>query len=151
MNPAIVDEILDRYKRKKSALIAMLQDIQAEYNYLPKEGLLHMTESLNIPLAQIYGIASFYKSFSLKPRGRHIINVCLGTACHVRGGQKILEGLERYLGIKVGQTTADSNFTLEAVRCLGCCGLAPVVTIGDDLYGKMDQVKIQKRIDKYKG
>ncbi|TES84949.1 NADH-quinone oxidoreductase subunit NuoE [Candidatus Aerophobetes bacterium] len=151
MDPAIVDEILDRYKRKKSALIATLQDIQAEYNYLPKEALLHMRESLNIPLTQIYGIASFYKSFSLKPRGRHIINVCLGTACHVRGGQKILESLERYLGIKIGQTTSDLNFTLEAVRCLGCCGLAPVVTIGDDLHGKMNQVKIQKAIEKYKG
>lgn len=151
MNPAIVNEILDRHKRKKSALIAVLQDIQAEYNYLPKEVLLHIRESLNIPLTQIYGIASFYKSFSLKPRGRHMINVCLGTACHVRGGQRILESLERHLGIEVGQTTTDSNFTLEAVRCLGCCGLAPVVTVGDDLYGKMNQVKIQKAIDKYKG
>lgn len=135
----------------RGTLVPLLQDINAKYGYLPENILKYVSADLHIPLSQIYNIATFYKAFSLTPRGRYTISVCLGTACHVRGGRKILERLERDLGIKVGQTTPDLNFTLEAVRCLGCCGLAPVVTIGDDLYGKMTQVKIPKIIEKYKG
>jgi len=151
MNPAIVDKILDRHQRKKSALIGMLQDIQAEYNYLPKEALLHIRESLDVPLTQIYGIASFYRSFSLKPRGRHIINVCLGTACHVRGAVRILEEMERNLGIESGQTTKDSMFTLETVNCLGACALGPLIVVNERYYGKMTSGKVKKVLRNYRG
>ncbi len=151
MNPATIDEILDRYNRKKSALIGILQDIQAEYNYLPKEALLHIRESLNVPLTQIYGIASFYKSFSLKPRGKYIVNVCLGTACHVRGAVRILEEMERDLGIKSGQTTKDSMFTLETVNCLGACALGPLIVVNGHYYGKMSPGKVEKVLRNYKG
>lgn len=135
----------------RGTLVPLLQDINLEYGYLPQNILRYVSAELDIPLSQIYNIATFYKGFSLTRRGRYIISVCLGTACHVRGAQKIVERLERDLGVKLGQTTPDLNFTLEAVRCLGCCGLAPVVTIGDDLYGKMSQLKIPKLIEKYKG
>ncbi len=151
MNPATVDEIIDRYNRKKVALIGILQDIQAEYNYLPKEALLHIRESLNIPLTQVYGIASFYKSFSLKPRGKHIINVCLGTACHVRGAVRVLEEIERDLAIKSGQTTKDSMFTLETVNCLGACALGPLIVVDGQYYGKMTPGKVEKVLRNYKG
>lgn len=151
MNPPTIDEILDRYDRKKSALIGILQDIQAEYNYLPKETLLHIRESLNVPLTQIYGIASFYKSFSLKPRGKYIVNVCLGTACHVRGAVRILEEMERDLGIKSGQTTKDSMFTLETVNCLGACALGPLIVVNGHYYGKMSPGKVEKVLRNYKG
>jgi len=134
----------------RGTLVPLLQDINTEYGYLPEDILRYVSADLHIPLSQIYNIVTFYKTFRLTPRGRYVISVCLGTACHVRGGPKILEALERNLGIKVGQTTPDLNFTLEAVRCVGCCGLAPVVMVGDDFHGKMTQVKIQKTIKDYK-
>ncbi len=146
-----VTELMRNNKDGRGTLVPLLQDINAEYGYLPQNIIRYVSSDLSIPLSQIYNIATFYKGFSLTPRGRYIISACLGTACHVRGAQKILEALERDLGIKVGETTSDLNFTLEAVRCVGCCGLAPVVTVGDDLYGKVTQVKIQKTIKKYKG
>ncbi len=146
-----ITKLIGNSKNGRRILVPLLQDINIEYGYLPENILKYISGELDIPLSQVYSIATFYNAFSLVPRGRHLISVCLGTACHVRGGQKILESLERNLGIKVGQTTPDLNFTLEAVYCLGCCGLAPVVTIGDDLYGKMNQVKMQKAIEKYKG
>ena len=145
-----ITKLMGNNKNGGGTLVPLLQDINAEYGYLPEDILKYVSADLHIPLSQIYNIATFYKAFRLTPRGRYVISVCLGTACHVRGGQKILERLERDLGIKVGQTTPDLNFTLEAVRCLGCCGLAPIVTIGDDLYGKMTQAKIPKIIKKYK-
>ena len=145
-----ITKLMGDNKNGRGVLVPLLQDINIEYGYLPENILRYVSAELRIPLSQIYNIATFYKALSLTPRGRYVISVCLGTACHVRGGQRILERLERDLGIKVGQTTPDLNFTLEAVRCLGCCGLAPVVTIGDDLYGKMSQVKIPKTIEKYK-
>lgn len=145
-----ITKLIGSNKNGRGTLVPLLQDINTEYGYLSENILKYVSADLHIPLSQIYNIATFYKAFSLTPRGRYVISVCLGTACHVRGGQKILERLERDLGIKVGQTTPDLNFTLEAVRCLGCCGLAPVVTIGGDLYGKMNQVKIPKILKKYK-
>ncbi len=151
MNPSTIDEILDRYNRKKSALIGILQDIQTEYNYLPKESLLRVRESLKIPLTQIYGIASFYKSFNLKPRGKHIVSVCLGTACHVRGAVRILEEIERDLAIKSGQTTKDSMFTLETVNCLGACALGPLIVVDGQYYGKMTSGKVEKVLRNYRG
>ncbi len=146
-----ITKLIGNSKNGRRILVPLLQDINIEYGYLPENILKYISGELDIPLSQVYSIATFYNAFSLVPRGRHLVSVCLGTACHVRGGQKILESLERNLGIKVGQTTPDLNFTLEAVHCLGCCGLAPVATIGDDLYGKMNQVKMQKAIEKYKG
>jgi len=151
MDLKVVDEIIERYKREEKALISILHDIQAEYNYLPREALLHIKESLNIPLIRIYSIACFYKSFSLKPRGKYIINVCMGTACHVRGAPRILERIERALGIKSGQTTRDSTFTLETVNCLGACALGPLITINGQYYGKMTPGKVEKILRNYKG
>lgn len=153
MNPEAmdkVDKIVDKYKRKKSALIGILQDIQAEYNYLPKEVLLHLGKSLDVSLTQIYGIATFYKSFSLKPRGKYLINICLGTACHVRGAVRILEKVERNLDIKPGQTTKDSMFTLETVNCLGACALGPLMVVDGEYFGKMTSAKVDKILKGYK-
>jgi len=149
MNLAIVDEILDRYKRKKSALIGILQDIQAEYNYLPKESLSLVKKRLNIPLINILSVATFYNIFTLKPRGRHLISVCMGTACHVKGVGKIAERLESELGIKRGEATGDLKFSLETVRCVGCCSLAPVIRIDSDTYGNLRQDKVTKILKKY--
>lgn len=151
MDLKVVDKIVNRYKRKESALISILQDIQAEYNYLPKEALFHTRKSLNIPLTQVYGIARFYKSFSLKPRGKYIISVCMGTACHVRGAARILEKVERDLGVKSGQTTEDSMFTLETVNCLGACALGPLMTVNGQYYGKMTSGKAEKILKNYRG
>jgi len=144
-----LDKILSRYDGGRETLIPILQDINSEFNWLPPEILMRVSEVKQIPLEHILRIATFYKAFSLKPRGKNIITVCTGTACHVKGAQRILDRLERKLGIKTGETTSDMQFTLEAVRCLGCCSLAPVVTIGEELHGKMNPAKAAALIDKY--
>jgi NADH-quinone oxidoreductase subunit E len=144
-----VDRIIQQHNMQKNALIAMLQDVQNEYSYLPQDVLNHISRTLGVPLSRTYSLATFYRAFSLKPKGRHPIAVCLGTACHVRAAVKILEKFERQLGIKCGQTTPDLNFGLEAVRCLGCCGLAPVVTVGPELYGKVSLPKVDQIIKQY--
>jgi NADH:ubiquinone oxidoreductase subunit E len=126
-----------------------LQDIQAEYNYLPREVLNQISQELQMPLSQVLRVATFYAAFSLKPRGRHLINVCLGTACHVRGGGRILEKLERELGIKSGEASSDLKFSLETVRCIGCCSLAPVIRIDEDTHGRLRQDKIPRILKKY--
>ncbi len=149
MDPAIVDEILDRYKRKKSALIGILQDIQAEYSYLPKEALSLVKERLNIPLISILSVATFYNLFTFKPRGRHLISTCIGTACHVRGAAKIVERLESELGIKRGEATQYLKYSLETVYCVGCCSLAPVMRINSDTYGGLRQDKLTRILKKY--
>jgi NADH:ubiquinone oxidoreductase subunit E len=139
--------ILDRHKNGKSNLIGILQDISEEYMYLPEFILRYLALNLGIPLSRIYSIANFYSAFSLVPKGKHQINVCLGTACHVRGAKRIMEAVEKRLNIKSGETTEDMMFSLETVRCLGCCGLAPVVTIGEDVHGKTAPVKISSSIE----
>ncbi|MFZ2146141.1 MAG: NAD(P)H-dependent oxidoreductase subunit E [Sedimentisphaerales bacterium] len=144
-----MDKIINRYEGGRETLIPILQDINSEFNWLPPEILMRVAEIKQIPLEHILRIATFYKAFSLKQRGKHIITVCTGTACHVKGAQRILDRLERELGINTGETTSDMQFTLEAVRCLGCCGLSPVVTVGEDLYGKMNSAKAAALIDKY--
>jgi len=144
-----VDKVIDKYKRERKALISVLQDIQQEYNYLPKDLLLHIKERLNVPLTQIYGVATFYNAFSLKPRGRHLITVCMGTACHVKGAGRILEKLERDLKIKSGGVTKDLRFSLESVRCLGCCSLAPVVKVDEEVYGRVRQDKLMRILSHY--
>jgi len=139
-----VDAIIEKYKRDKGFLVSILQDIQAEYNYLPKEALFDVSDSLGIPVSQVYGVATFYRAFSLIPRGRHLIQVCLGTACHVRGAPKVLEAIERKLKIKAGETTADKEYTLTTVNCLGACALGPVVVIDQEYHGQINQSKVDK-------
>jgi len=126
-----VDSICDNYPAKESSLIEILHDISSEFNYLPADSLRRVSEKLDVPLARIYGVATFYKGFSLEPRGKKIIRVCKGTACHVRGADRNIEELERLLGIHPGQTTDDMEYTLEVVNCVGACAMAPVVVVND--------------------
>jgi NADH-quinone oxidoreductase subunit E len=149
INVSKVDEVIDSFGGDLSRLIGILQDIQANFNYLPREALVRVSEKLEIPISQVYSVATFFKAFSLKPRGRHQINVCLGTACHVRGGPRILGKLERDLKVEAGGTTEDLRFTLDSVRCLGCCSLGPVVVIDDDTYGRLNQERVAKLLDQY--
>ena len=146
---SIVDEIMAKYQYQNSALIAILQDIQKQFNYLPQNLLRYVALRMSVPLTRVYGISTFYKAFSLKPRGKHLIDVCLGTACHVRGGLNIMERFERELGVKNGETTYDEKFSLKSVRCVGCCGLAPVVVIDDEFHGKLNQEMIPKILSRY--
>jgi NADH-quinone oxidoreductase subunit E len=145
-----IDAIVERYDGKESAILAILQDIQAKEKYLPKEVLEHLGERLRIPLNKIYRIATFYRAFSLVPRGRHEIHVCLGTACHVRGGQRIIDQFIMELGIRPGETTSDRNFTLGTVNCLGVCAAGPVVAIDGEYFGKMSSIKVEGTIKKFR-
>ena len=144
-----VRKIVESYGKRESGLIAILQDIQIEKGYLPEEDLAIIASEVKIPISRLFSLATFYKAFSLVPRGRHLINVCLGTACHVRGGVRILDKLERDLRIKTGETTQNKRFSLEAVRCVGCCGLAPVVVIDGNFHGKLTQKKLDKVLELY--
>ena len=149
MELATLEGIIREHGAEKSALIAMLQDIQHEYTYLPEDVLVHLSRTLGVPLSRAYSLATFYRAFSLKPKGRHPIAVCMGTACHVKAAVKILEKVERLLHIKTGHTTPDLKFGLDQVRCLGCCGLAPVVTVGYDLYGKVSLTRVEQILKAY--
>jgi NADH:ubiquinone oxidoreductase subunit E len=144
-----ISAIVGKYKGEGGALIAILQDIQAEYNYLPPDLLKSVAEKLDIPLISVYGIATFYKAFSLKPRGKHLITVCLGTACHVRGAKRILGEVQKKLNVKVGETTEDKMFTLETVNCLGCCAIGPVMVVDGEYYGQTSTTKVDSILDKY--
>ncbi|MBN1883082.1 MAG: NADH-quinone oxidoreductase subunit NuoE [Deltaproteobacteria bacterium] len=148
-NPAFVENVINSFGSEKSRIIQMLQDIQSEYRYIPREAVAQLSETLDIPEPQIYHIATFYKAFSLEPRGRHEIKVCLGTACHIKGGKRIAEGFERSLNVKAGKTTSDKMFTLETVNCLGACALAPLVQVDEDNHGKMTMEKIERVINAY--
>ena len=150
MNQEIISKILSKYEDEQSSIIAILQDLQEHFGYLPKEILINISKEINIPLSRVLSLATFFAAFSLEPKGKHPIHVCMGTACHVRGAQPILETFERKLGIKAGETTEDMNFSLETVRCIGCCGLAPVVMIGEDVHGKISQSKVPGILKKYK-
>lgn len=144
-----VDVILEDYGYRHEALIGMLQDIQRLENYLPLETLQYVGEKLEVPLSRIYYIATFYKSFSLEPRGRHIIRCCLGTACHLNGAVQNLEQVERTLDIAEGGTTRDRVFSLETVNCVGTCALAPVMMVDEDYYGAMTPGKVEKVLSAY--
>lgn len=141
--------ILDNYQRDQGMLVSILQDIQAEYNYLPKKVLVEVSQALGAPLSQVYSVATFFKAFSLEPRGRHLINVCLGTACHVRGAVRVLEAVERELEIKAGRTTKDLKFTLETVNCVGACALGPIVIINGEYHGQMKTDKVKALLQNY--
>lgn len=145
-----VISFIEKHDNQKNALISILQDIQAEFNYLPKEALQSVSKTLEIPLIHIIGVATFYRSFSLEPRGEHQATVCMGTACHVRGGPKILEEFERRLEVESGCTTEDGQFTLETVACLGCCAIGPVVVIDDDYHAQTSIRKVESIIKKYR-
>ena len=144
-----VKQILDRYQHDKSLLVSILQDVQAEYHYLPEEALVEVSNRLKVPLSQVYSVATFFRAFSLKPMGRHLINVCLGTACHVRGAIRILEKIERELGINRGETTKDLIFTLETVNCVGACALGPIVIIDGEYEGQMTTDKVNPVLKNY--
>ncbi|MFA5079632.1 MAG: NAD(P)H-dependent oxidoreductase subunit E, partial [Dehalococcoidia bacterium] len=138
-----VTAIIKKYGNDSSQLVSILQDIQTEYNYLPRTALDKLAKKLDIPQSRVYSMATFFRAFSLVERGKHICNVCQGTACHVRGADLILESLERQLGIKRGQTTPDHKFTLETVNCMGCCATGPVVKIDDEFFGHMTNDKVE--------
>jgi len=145
-----VCEIIEKHGYQKGSLIGILQDIQAKMNYLPRKALFQVAKSLDIPMTNIYEVATFYKAFSLEPKGRHTILVCLGTACHVRGGARVLNYLENRLDVKSGGTTKDLAFTLESVNCLGACALGPMMVIDKKYYGKINPHKIESILEKYR-
>ena len=140
-----INAVIKRYGGSDS-LISILQDIQSEFRYLPEEAIRQVAKGLALPLIQVYAVASFFKAFSLEPRGKHSIQVCLGTACHVRGAPAVLDELERELGIKAGHTTDDMQFTLVTVNCLGACALGPIVVLDEKYYGQMTAGKVKKML-----
>lgn len=151
MDTKPVDKICKDHDNRPDQLIGILQDVQAHYRYLPKKPLERLSTTLGIPLAQVYAVATFFKAFSLEPRGEYVVNVCMGTACHVRGAQRLLEELERGFGVGSGETTEDKKVTLETVNCVGACALGPVIVVNEEYHGKMDGTKTAKLIDDLKG
>ena len=144
-----VTEIIRINKDRKGPLMTILQQINSTFNYLPENALNYVSQELDIPLSQIFKIATFYSTFSIVPRGKHIINVCMGTACYVKGGERLMDRLSEVLEIKENETTPDMLFTLKLVRCIGCCGLAPAIMTGDNVYGKLSTKDIPGIIEKY--
>jgi len=142
-------EILETYTKDKSNLIQILNEVQEYYGYIPKSAQVEISEYLELPMAEVYGVITFYSRFTLKPKGKYNVSVCLGTACFVKGSEKILDRLKEKLGIDVGETTPDGKFSIEATRCIGACGLAPVFTVNDEVYGKATPEMIDKVIDEY--
>ena len=150
MSQESIMDIIGKYEPAPTSLIAVLQDTQQQYGYLPKDVLIQISRELQVPLSRVLSLATFYSAFSLKPKGRHPIHICMGTACHVRGAQPMLEAFERELNIKNGDTTEDGHFSLDAVRCVGCCGLAPVVMVGEEVHGKITASKVSRVLKKYR-
>ncbi len=148
-NFALLDEILTKYEGVKGALIPVLQDAQHAYGYLSREVIQQVSLKMDIPISQIYGVVTFYSQFHLNPRGKYIIRVCQGTACHVRGAKGILKALEDALKIVPGSTTEDLKFTLETVACIGACGLAPVLMVNDDTHGRLTPEAVTQILARY--
>ena len=144
-----LQQIIDEYKGKPGSLIPIMQKAQDIFGYLPMKVQQYIADELNVPLQNIYGISTFYAQFTLEPKGEHSIGLCMGTACYVRGAQLVLDKIQEQLGISMGETTKDRKFTLVATRCLGCCGLAPVMMIDDDVYGRLTPDKIPEILKKY--
>jgi NADH-quinone oxidoreductase subunit E len=149
MDSKKIASILDKYARDRGQLVPILQDIQQEENYLPKEVLVQVGQGLGISLSQVYSVVTFFKAFSLKPRGRHLVNVCMGTACHVRGAERVVEKIERDIGIESGDSTDDGRFSLETVNCVGACALGPIVVVDGDYAGQMRTDMVAKLLKKY--
>jgi NADH-quinone oxidoreductase subunit E len=149
MDNGRIDQIIDKYEGAASSLIQVLLEIQSENHWLPKEALTRVSERLNVPLTRVQHIATFYKAFSLVPKGRHAVHVCTGTACHVRGAQRILDAVQDTAGIKPGETDLDMRFSLETVSCLGCCALGPVMEINGKTYGKISPAETAAVLQKY--
>jgi len=145
-----LDKIIeDEFGNDKENLIMILQAIQRRYNYLPQATLKYLAEKIDVPYSQIYGVGTFYATFSLEPKGRNIISICLGTACHVRGGEKVRERIEDTLNLNGKKTTDDMRFTLEGVRCIGCCSLGPVMKVNEDVHGRIGADEVKKVLEKY--
>ncbi len=142
-------KIIAEYKGKAGALILVLHRAQTLFGYLPREVQRQIAEGLEIPLSEVSGVVTFYSFFTMVPKGRHTVKVCLGTSCYVRGGQKVLGELEKKLGISVGGTTGDRRFSLEVVRCIGACGLSPALTVGEDVFGRVKNTKLGEIMGKY--
>lgn len=146
-----ITDILEKYDKDKKNTLAMLQDIQRRYNHIPREAMDIMSRELGVPLSRLYGMATFYKALSLKPRGRNIIKVCDGTACHIKASQQLMDEIERLLGIKPGETSEDGEYTLETVNCLGSCAIAPVMVVNETYYGKVTPAKLREIISRWGG
>ncbi len=146
---AKLDSIIEKYKGKAGGLIPVLEEAQVCLEYLPLSVQKRIAAGLNLPLSRVYGVVTFYSFFTMTPRGKHTIRVCLGTACYVRGGKAITEALEKTFGIKEGETTPDRMFTLESVRCLGACGLGPVVVVDEDVHGRIKPAKVKEVLSQY--
>ncbi len=145
-----LDRIIEEeYGNDPENLIMILQAVQRRYNYLPRPALAYVSEKLRIPLSRIYGVGTFYSTFSLEPRGRHIVSICLGTACHVRGGERVRERIEETLHIRDGETTPDKRYTLESVRCIGCCSLGPVIKVDEEIHGRIPTDEVEAVLSRY--
>ena len=146
---AKLDSIIEKYKGKPGGLIPVLEEAQVCLEFLPMPVQKRIAAGLNLPLSRVYGVVTFYSFFTMTPRGKYTVRVCLGTACYVRGGKALSETLEKQFGIKEGETTADRMFTLESVRCLGACGLGPVIVVGEDVHGRVKPGKVKEILSQY--
>lgn len=146
---AALEAIIEKHKNEAGALMPMLQEAQDVYGYLPTEVQNRIARALDIPVSEVFGVATFYSQFLLNPKGKHPVSVCLGTACYVKGSGVLMEKLEELLGIKNGDITSDLKFSLDATRCIGACGLAPVLTIGEDVYGRLEPNQLEGILAKY--
>ncbi|HCJ79380.1 MAG TPA: NAD(P)H-dependent oxidoreductase subunit E [Desulfotomaculum sp.] len=144
-----MDEIINKYKGKPGGLIPVLEEVQVALEYLPISVQKRIAEGLNLPLSRVYGVVTFYSFFTMTPRGKHLVRVCLGTACYVRGGKAIAEKIEKEYGVKKGETTADRMFTYETVRCVGACGLGPMVLVDDNVHGRVKPTKVKEILNQY--
>ena len=145
-----LDNIIEaQFDSEQEDLIMILQAIQKHYNYIPQPTLAYLSEKIGVPLSKIYGVATFYSTFSLEPRGRNIVSICLGTACHVRGAERVHERIEVTLGIGDGETTEDGRYTLESVRCIGCCSLGPVVKINENVHARIESSEVNTILNQY--
>jgi NADH:ubiquinone oxidoreductase subunit E len=145
-----IDTIIKSYDKSEESLLAILQDFQRAFQYVPEEGMKRLAKVMSVPESKIYAMGTFYKALSLKPRGRHTCKVCMGTACHLKGSGQILETIERELKVKRNSTTDDQRFTIESVNCVGACAMAPVVVVDEDYSGHVRQSKVMDFLDKYK-
>ena len=144
-----LEKIAKKYKNVQGAIISALHEVQHTYGYISSTAQKYLSKELNVPMSEIYGIITFYSRFSLVPKGKYNIQVCMGTACYVKGSEKVLNRFKEKLGIKEGETTSDGKFSIESVRCIGACGLAPAIVINEEVYGKMDEKKVDELIEKY--